>query len=113
MAATTPLLDLELRCLVDRPLLPADTFLSVYLDASVNAQGQRDFESFLDGRARITRERIARLPVDLRGYDELIGRIRRTATGTDFDGGVEGLAFFAEVPPAADARVVRREREEP
>lgn len=85
---------------MDRPLLPTDTFLTVYLDASVNAQGKRDFEPFLDKRARIARDRIAGLPVDLRGYDELIGRIRVTATGTDFDGGVEGLAFFAEIPPA-------------
>jgi peptide chain release factor subunit 1 len=98
----TLLLDAELQALTDRPLLPADTFLSVYLDASVNAQGKRDLDPFLDKSIKTTRQLVARLPVDLRGYDALAERIHAFATGTDFDG-VKGLAVFAELPPSGGA----------
>lgn len=101
MTMRTPLFDAELRGLVDRPLLPADAFLSAYLDASVNARGKRDFEPFLNRSLRQTRERVARRPVDLEDYDAVAGRIRAFATGTDVKG-VGGLAVFAELPRAGD-----------
>ncbi len=83
---------------MERPLLPADTFLSVYLDASVSPQGHRVFEPFFDKRVKETRRLVAGLPVELSGYDALVERMRAFIAETDFDG-VLGLACFAELPP--------------
>jgi hypothetical protein len=96
--AQKSLFDPDLKALLDRPLLPHETFLSLYLDASVDAQGKRHHDVFLEKRLHTARERLARLPVDLRGYDRLAERIRAYTAEAD-KSGVAGFAIFAELPP--------------
>jgi hypothetical protein len=96
--AVTPLVDPDLRALLDLPLLPEARFLSLYLDARPDAQGKRHLDVFLDKEAKVTRPRVSAVRGDLLEYDRLIDRVRDYVQTADLDG-VLGIAVFAEILP--------------